>query len=111
MSLMKEIFRVLFTSPHRTTVEVTLPTQLYLALESYVYLRNETLNHDEYEPLDRDYVISHVLSKFLAKQMIRMPEHPRPKEPVELELNDEYTQGRRQNRRPAPQYHVYPPNY
>jgi hypothetical protein len=105
----QKLVDALFRERHTTALTIIIPTKLFMALETYIYIRNETSEADE-EPLDRDYVVGTVLARFLARQMTK--DNPQPPVPALPPMPDtEYTQGRRQARSAPPVTHYRDPPY
>jgi hypothetical protein len=95
MSAFRSAIDALFTKRHSTTVVHVMPTELFMALETLVYLRNCT--PEGTDVVDRDYIMNAALAQYLqyhladknGEKIAAIPPAP---------PDDLYTTGRRQSR-------------
>jgi hypothetical protein len=85
----------LYRDRHSVKMQVILPAQLYMALETLIYIRNETDQATDKDPVDRDFIIGLALSYYLTEHLTKQEAKIAAIPPAPDRL---YTNGRKQNR-------------
>lgn len=91
MGFFGRLVDALLNDRQQITIQVTLPTKLYMAIETITYMDNET-SEDE---IDRDYIIGIALARYAHRRLAPKTPAPTPLPPTK---EPEFTNGRKQSR-------------
>lgn len=71
MNVFHKMVNALYRDRHSVTMTITVPSQMFMALETLIYLRNEEPTK---KPVDRDFIVGIALSHYLTEHLTKNEE-------------------------------------